>query len=137
MRAKYSTANSITVSVGVGEFWAHNAGPMEVTFLDSDAASMQELAGNNVTPEPFIEPPPEFPEITRRQIRLWLLSKGISVADVDAEIEKLPEPQRSVAKIEWDGATFQRNNQFVNMIGPALGFASQQMDTGWREAAVL
>ena len=137
MHARYITAQDITVSIASGEVWRGNVGPFEVSFNTSSDIDMEILDATELTPDPYVEPPPEFPEITRRQIRLWLLSKGISVADVEVEIEKLAEPQRSIAKIEWDGNTFKRENPFVDTIGLALGFTSQQMDIGWSEAATL
>lgn len=137
MHAKYVSPQDITVSVEVGEVWGGNGGPFEVSFNVSSQQDMEILQEMNITPAEYVPPPPEFPEITRRQIRLWLLSKGITVAMVDAAIDELPEPDRSIAQIEWDGSTFLRTNPFVDVLGTKLGFTPQQMDTGWPEAAVL
>lgn len=85
------------------------------------------------------EAPPPIPPVTRRQLRIWLRRRGITSAMVEAAIGQIEdEDQRDEALIEWHDATaYDRAHPFVALIGAALGFSSEQMDAGWREAALI
>lgn len=66
--------------------------------------------------------------VTMRQARLALLQIG-KLADVTTAINSLPSPQKEAAQIEWEYSNeVQRGNNFVAMLGPALGLSSQQLD---------
>lgn len=75
--------------------------------------------------EPYVAPEPEpsvfIPHaVSMRQARLALLSIG-KLADVDAAISTLHEPQQSAARIEWEyAATVERDSPLVAMLGAAL-----------------
>jgi len=72
-----------------------------------------------VPPPPAPEPVP--PAITRRQLRLWLVRSGFTLAKVEAAIDKLPEPQRTEARIEWEDATeFERGHPLLRQLAGAL-----------------
>lgn len=88
------------------------------------------------TPPP--PPPIEVPDsITARQARLVLHSKGL-LSSVEPSIEALPEPERTNAKIEWEYATtIHRNNQFITVLGNALGLTESQIDELFIEGVTL
>lgn len=87
----------------------------------------------NLTP-----PKPRPPgKVTMRQARQALLAAGM-LSQVDAAIDALEEPQRSVARIEWDySQEVERNRELVQLLGPALGLSDDQLDELFREAATL
>ena len=75
--------------------------------------------------------------VTMRQARLALLSAG-KLSQVDAVIDSLPEPHKSAARIEWDySSEVQRDRPFVQQIGAALGYTSEQLDHLFLEASKL
>lgn len=80
-------------------------------------------------------PPTAVPTLSSRQIRLWLLSQEIALSAVDAAIALLPEPQRSIARVEWEYATtFERSNPLIDQVGAALGLAPATIDQGFVDA---
>lgn len=93
-------------------------------------------AGNTPEPaDPIVVP---IPEITPRQLRLWLVTHGVTMANVDAVIAAMEEPAKSVAMIEWDYAlSYKRDHALVSSLGAALGFTSEQIDQAFRDAALL
>lgn len=87
----------------------------------------------------FLNPPPPMPALTSRQLRLGLVTNGISLSSVEAAIDAIEDPtDREVARIEWEYATtFERSHPLVNQIGAALGLTPEQIDAMWTEAAAL
>ena len=88
-------------------------------------------------PEP-VPPPPPPAAVTRRQLRLWLVRSGYTLAQVEALIDALPEPQRTEARIEWQDATqYERGHplfrqlarQLLDLEGAALDTALDQAFT--------
>lgn len=76
-------------------------------------------------------------EVTMRQARLALLADG-KLADVQTVIDNLSSPQKEMAQIEWDySSTVQRSNLFVSLIGQALGYSDEDLDSLFIEAAKL
>jgi len=107
---------------------------------NSNYAAIQALvASGELTIAPYVAPPAPIPSITRRQLRLWLLSNGKTDADVRAVIAAIPDPtQRAAALIEWeDATTYERAHPLVTMLGAALGFSAEALDAAFREAAAL
>lgn len=79
-----------------------------------------------------------LPEITPRQARQALILNGISLSEIDAALDSLPEPTKSLAKAEWEySIAFQRNRPLVAQVGQMLGWTSQQLDDLWKFAAGL
>ena len=75
------------------------------------------------------------PDVTPRQIRLALIQFGVSEEMILNAISQLPEPTRSVAKIEWEHSTaFQRNRPLVKAVGQMLNWNDAQLDALWANA---
>lgn len=81
-------------------------------------------------------PAPE--SITPRQLRLWLLSQGITAQLVTTHIQGLPPSMRDSAMIEWEYALdFKRDHPLVQQFGFMLGFSAPELEEGWRVASEL
>jgi len=86
------------------------------------------LDGNKLVP-PSSEQTPIPVSVTSRQIRLALLYSGISLSVIDAAINSMPEPTKSVARVTWDYSTLVfRNNPMIATMQPALGLTKEQID---------
>lgn len=72
-----------------------------------------------------------------KQARLQLLTMGI-LAQVQVELEKLPEPNKSVALIEWEYADyFHRDHPLIAALAGIFGLTDIQVDQMFIEAAKL
>lgn len=82
-------------------------------------------------------PPPVPAAVTMRQARLALLGAG-KLADVATAIDSLPEPNKSVATIEWEySQEVHRDRALIQVLGPMLGLDDAQMDALFVTAAAL
>jgi hypothetical protein len=74
-----------------------------------------------------------MPPLTPRQLRLTLLSIGITEAQVDAKLVNDPAGQ-----IEWKYATyFKRNHPLVDGLGIGFSITPEQTDSLWAYAQDL
>lgn len=116
--------------------------------IDSDplwpqAQSLAQQMGDQLPfePAPPAPMPAPMPTITRRQLRLALLSRfGVTSAQVEAKIADMTgtPAEREAAMIEWqDATTYERNHRLVIAIGAALGLTQAQIDAAWKEAATI
>jgi hypothetical protein len=83
---------------------------------------------------------PAVPEsVSARQIRLWLVRHGVSLAAVDAAIDAIPDQlQRDSVRVEWDYAPYvERSHPMLVPLAAALGLGEEQVDQAFVEAAVL
>lgn len=77
------------------------------------------------------------------EIPLWafrsvLTLTGISQESVGALISSLPEPQKTIATIQWEyGNYIVRNHPLISTMGSALGLTSEQIDSVFISAAQL
>lgn len=79
-----------------------------------------------------------LPAISARQIRLALLSQGITESMIQSSLESLSEPDRSAALVEWNhAATFERNHPLVPNVAGALGWNTDQVNQLWEYAYTL
>ena len=80
-------------------------------------------------PEVPVDPTPIVPQVvTMRQARLALLQAGI-LDNVEGVMNSLPEPDRTVAQIEWNySSEVYRNKPFINIFGQALGLDDDAID---------
>jgi hypothetical protein len=75
--------------------------------------------------------------VTMRQCRLALLGADL-LADVDAALATLPEPDKSAATIAWEyGAVVERLSDFVMGMGPLLGLTDLEVDALFELAVTL
>lgn len=87
---------------------------------------------------PVVEESSEIADVTPRQIRQALVLMGISLTDIDNALNALPEPTKSLARIEWEySISFQRHRPLVESVGAMMGWNSTQLDNLWRFAAGL
>ena len=92
----------------------------------------------SLPPEIPPEQPPVPAKVTRRQARQALFLSGISLATVDALIDALPEPARTVSRIFWeDSNDFERANATLNTMAAALNLTQAQLDDLFRLAQTL
>lgn len=109
-----------------------------------DTQTIYNIATGETVTVPYERPPEPTPEelraallpITRRQLRLTLVRNGISLDDVAAMIEAMPEGlAKEEARIEWDDAsTFDRLHPTLILIGQGLGLTPDQVDALWQQA---
>lgn len=77
-------------------------------------------------------------DVTPRQIRQALILSGVDMAMIEAALNSLPEPTKSLAKTEWEySIAFKRNRPLVKQVGLMLGWTPQQLDDLWLFAAKL
>jgi hypothetical protein len=78
-------------------------------------------------------PPPPTPRLTPRQLRLGLLSVGITEAQIDAALEG-----NATGIIEWKYATeYKRDHPLILSLAPAFSLTETQVDQLWSVAATL
>ena len=77
--------------------------------------------------------------VTPAQIRVWLVSRGISLAQTEQFIAAIPDPMtREIARIKWEyGVTVLRTDPLVVAFARALGMTDEQMDAAFEEASRL
>lgn len=83
-------------------------------------------------------PPATVPQsITMRQARLALLSAGL-LAQVDAAIDGLDEPDRTTARIEWEYALeIRRDHTLIAGLAAIMNLSEPQIDDLFIAAAEL
>lgn len=84
---------------------------------------------------PFAVPP----TVSARQIRLWLVGHGVSLATVEAAIDSIPDQTtRDMTRVEWEYAPYvERTHPMLIPLAAALGLTEQQVDQAFREAATI
>jgi hypothetical protein len=99
----------------------------EVRDEDGNAIGMNQQAVDDSVPA----------SVSARQIRLYLLRHGISLAQVDAAIDAIPDQlQRDSVRVEWDYAPhIERSHPMLPPIAQALGLTD--IDAAFREAATI
>ena len=97
--------------------------------LNRDYAEYLEWLAAGNEPLPY-EPPPPAPitAVTMRQARLALLEIG-KLQDVETAIDSMPEPTKTIARIEWEySQEVHRNKELVQALAPALGLTEEDLD---------
>jgi len=75
---------------------------------------------------------PNIQPVTPRQIRQAWILMGKQLSEIDDAINLLPEPNRSLAKAEWEYSTLVlRTNNLVNMLGQMQGYSADDLDALW------
>lgn len=94
----------------------------------------ENLPSDAVLEQLRIEPPNEIPLWSFRSI-LTLLNLDIQV---DNLINSLPEPQKTVARVQWQyGNYIVRNHPLIDSLGTNLGLTKDQIDDIFIEASKL
>lgn len=77
--------------------------------------------------------------VSARQIRLWLVGHGVSMAAVGAAIDAIPDQtQREMVRVEWEFAPYvERSHPMLVPLAAALGLDQAQVDQAFREASQL
>jgi hypothetical protein len=90
---------------------------------------------NQQAEEPAVVPA----SVSARQIRLWLIRHGISLSQVDAAIEAIPDQlQRDSVRVEWDYAPYvERTHPMLIPLAEALGLTAEQVDQAFIEASTI
>lgn len=85
-----------------------------------------------------VDPTPIGPQVvTMRQARLALLSIGL-LDQIETAIDAMDEPERTIAKIEWDySSEVHRDKPFVNSLGATLGLDDEAIDALFAAAALI
>ena len=78
-------------------------------------------------------------QVSARQIRLWLVRHGVSLASVEAAIDAIADQQqRDMVRVEWEYAPYiERSHPMLVPLAAALGLSEEQVDAAFREAATL
>jgi hypothetical protein len=100
-----------------------------------DAGNLVGLNQQAVEPESPAVPA----SVSARQIRLWLVAHGVSLAAVEAAIDAIPDAlQRDSVRVEWGYAPYvERSHPFLIPLAAALGLTEAQVDQAFVEAATL
>jgi hypothetical protein len=79
------------------------------------------------------------PDISPRQLRLWLISMSVPLKAIDGFIDAIDDPvAMEQARVEWEYAlSYKHNHPLVQAIGHAIGFTDEQMDAAFREASLI
>jgi len=88
----------------------------------------------------WIEPQVGIPQtISARQIRMWLVSHGISLSAIESAIDQIEDvQQRELVRVEWEYAPYiERNHPMLVPISNSLGFTEEQIDQAFIEASAL
>lgn len=77
--------------------------------------------------------------VTARQIRLWLVRHGVSLASVEQAIDGIADqPTRDSVRVEWEYAPYvERSHPWLIPLATALGLDEAAVDAAFREAATL
>ncbi len=126
-------ASAVAITMADGNVWHTDAA------LPPDTEVRRWLAewcnaGGVITP--FVSPTVPLPLVTARQLRLQLISMGITLNSIDALINAMSEPHRSIARVEWEYATtYSRTHPLVEQLAATLSLTNEQVDAAWLAAA--
>lgn len=77
-------------------------------------------------------------KISSRQLRSQLILQGFNLETIEQALNQLPEPNRSLAKVDWEYATnFYRNNPMIGAVGQLLNLTNEQIDEIFRQGEKL
>lgn len=82
---------------------------------------------------------PVPPQVSARQIRLWLVRNGIPLATVEDAIDSImDQPTRDAIRVEWEYAPYvERSHQWLVPLAQVLGLDEAAVDAAFREASAL
>lgn len=100
---------------------------------------VEESYVRDLTSQEIEQRKPTLPSVTPRQLRLAIIKNGISLSQIDNLIEAIPDEKvKEAVKIEWEYAIeFERNHEFIDQFGKALGLTNEQIDDIFKLAYTL
>jgi hypothetical protein len=105
--------------------------PSDADITAAIAAGREIVVGNCRIDPDFVPPPPA--SVTQRQLRLQLLTLGVTDAAVRASLAG-----NEAGLIEWEFASeVRRDHRLVGQLGAVLGLTSAQIDDAFRAASLL
>lgn len=77
--------------------------------------------------------------VSARQIRLWLIANGVSLAQIDEMINNIADQQqREYTRVEWEFAPYvERTHPMLASFAAALDMTEEQIDAAFIAAATL
>ena len=76
--------------------------------------------------------PKNYPHLSMRQARQAIVLSGLSLQDIDAAIAALPEPNKTLAQIEWEySSEVHRDNPLVAQVAAVLSVSAEELDDLW------
>lgn len=139
-RVVYEASTGRQVSLGTVVADPLPTGLTALALGDADAAMLRDGSGfwDDATRSVVPLPPAVPPSVTPYQFRIWLLRSGVSLSQVDAMIDALPQPGRDEARVAWEyGLEVRRDHPLVERFGEALGMTATQIDAAFIAAAGL
>ena len=104
----------------------------DADYVDLSEVSPPPSIGWSYADSVFTAPPPTYPAVTQKQIRLALVLSGHDSSLIDDAIAAMASPDRELADIEWKyTVTFERNNPLVVAVAAALGWSDEQANSIW------
>ena len=84
---------------------------------------------------PDVPAPPE-PKISARQVRLWLIDKGISLSLVEQAIDSIEDSVlKEKTRVEWEYAPYiERSHPMLAPLSLILGLTEQDIDEAFMNA---
>lgn len=79
------------------------------------------------------------PRISARQVRLWLINRGISLSSVEQAINNIEDQTtRDSVAVEWEYAPYiERIHPMLVPLAQSLGLTENDIDRAFIEAAIL
>lgn len=112
----------------------------EQWWSDPEARAASGFIESEATPEDLEPEPPAIPAtVSARQIRLWLVRHGVSLAAVDAAIDGIADQAtRDSVRVEWEYAPYvERTHPMLAPLAERLGLTEADVDLAFAEAATL
>jgi predicted component of type VI protein secretion system len=134
-----STGNSVSIGTVVAD--PLPAGLSSVPLSDADAESLRsgnaewDAATQSVRALPMAVPA----SVSPRQLRIWLVQHGISMAAIDSVIDGIADQlTRETVRVEWEYAPYvERAHPWLIPLAQALGLEEEQVDQAFREASQI
>jgi hypothetical protein len=111
----------------------------DLTTANATIATLQATIADLEATIVELTPPPKPESVTPAQIRLWLISNGISLDTVAQMIASIQDDTtRAAAQVRWEyGLVVLRDDPLVQQMGAALGFTTEQMDAAFLAASQI
>jgi len=85
------------------------------------------------------EPVLPEPRVSARQVRLWLINRGISLSSVERAIDSIEDPiLREKTRVEWEYAPYiEKSHPMLVPLSLALGLSEEDLNNAFIEAVGL